>query len=118
MKLRTMISSMVRSAKKACRSCSPATCSKCRLSFARRFVIGCSRSPSLLEVARRRVDREPVDLEVGLELPQLARDRQVALHVAEADRARDEQRAALAAHRAHPGRACAGGRRRSRAPRG
>ena len=57
----------------------------------------------LLQVARRRVDGEPVDLEIGLELAQLAGDREVALHVAEADRARDEQRAALAAHRAHPG---------------
>ena len=57
----------------------------------------------VLEVARGRVDGEPVDRQIGLQLAQLARDRQVALRVAEADRARDEQRLALALHRAHPG---------------
>ena len=36
-----------------------------------------------LEVARGRVDGEPVDFEIGLELAQLARDREVALNGAE-----------------------------------
>ena len=56
-----------------------------------------------LEVARGRVDGEPVDRQIRLQLAQLARDRQVALHVAEADRAGDEQRPARPLHRARPG---------------
>ena len=48
-----------------------------------------------LEHGRHRVLREPVDLELGTPRPQLADDRQVALRVAEADRARDEERAGM-----------------------
>ena len=40
--------------------------------------------------------RQPVDLEVGMELAQLVRDRDVALRVPEADRRRDEERALAA----------------------
>ena len=54
----------------------------------------------LLEDARHRVLGQPDDLEVGPDLPQLPRDREVALCVAEADRAGNVERARVApAHR-------------------
>ena len=49
-----------------------------------------------LEHGRHRVLREPVDLEVGVELAQLVGDRGVALRVAEPDRGGDVE-GALAA---------------------
>ena len=48
--------------------------------------------------------REPVDLEVGVELAQLVGDRRVALRVAEADRRGDVERALAARLAAHPAR--------------
>ena len=64
-----------------------------RDSLARCALAGWMRSPSRFEHARDRVLGEPVDLEVGLQAAQLARDRHVALRVAEPDRRGDEQRA-------------------------
>jgi len=55
------------------------------------------------EVGRGWRHGEPVDLKVGLQRAHLACDGQIALHVAEADGAGDEERAALARHAAHPG---------------
>ena len=69
-----------------------------------------------LEHARDRVLREPVDLELRLERPQLARDRDVAPRVAEPDRRRDEQRA-LARRTARAPAARRRARRRTRARR-
>ena len=74
-----------------------------RDSFARCSLPGWIRSPSALEHARDRVLGEPVDLETVDEAAQLARDRDVALGVAEADRRRDVERA-LASVRAVHGR--------------
>ena len=67
-----------------------------------------------LEHRRDRMLREPVDLEVGMELAQLVCDRDVALRVAEPDRRRDEE-GALAARLAAPQRRGGGAARRSRA---
>ena len=51
-----------------------------------------------------RVLGEPVNLKIGLELAQRVGDREVALHVAQADGAGDEQGTfAMARHRALPG---------------
>ena len=55
-----------------------------------------------LEHRRDRVLRQPVDLEVGMELAQLVRDRRVALCVAEPDRGGDVERAPAAGLAAHP----------------
>ena len=49
-----------------------------------------------LEHLRHRMLGEPVDLEVGMELPELVGDRGVALCVAEADRRGDVERALAA----------------------
>ena len=51
---------------------------------------------SRLEHGRDRMLGQPVDLEVGMELPQLVGDRHVALGVAEPDRGGDVQRPAAA----------------------
>ena len=64
--------------------------------------------PARLEHLRHRMLGEPVDLEVGMKLPQLVGDRGVALRVAEPDRRRDVERALAARLAAHP----AGGRPR------
>ena len=55
-----------------------------------------------LEHGCDRMLREPVDLEVGMELAQLVGDRGVALGVAEPDRRRDVERALAAGPAAHP----------------
>ena len=55
-----------------------------------------------LEHRGHRMLREPVDLEVGMELPQLVRDRSVALRVTEPDRRRDVERALPTRPAAHP----------------
>ena len=60
-----------------------------------------------LEHRRDRMLREPVDLEVGMELAQLVGDRDVALRVAEPDRRGDVERAPAARLAAHPARAAA-----------
>ena len=57
-----------------------------------------------LEIGRRRMDGEPVDLEIAVQGAHLARNGQVPLHVAQADGAGDEERTPLARHAAHPGR--------------
>ena len=66
--------------------------------------------------ARHRVLRQPVDLEVGMELAQLARDGDIAAPVAEADRRGEIEcplglpvRRGLCARVRHRGRACARG---------
>ncbi len=51
--------------------------------------------PGRLEHLRDRVLREPDDLEVRLQLPQLAGDREVTLRVSEPDRAGDVERARM-----------------------
>ena len=55
-----------------------------------------------LEHRRHGVLRQPVDLEVGMELAQLVGDRRVALRVAEPDRRGDVERASAAGLAAHP----------------
>ena len=55
-----------------------------------------------LEHRRHRMLREPVDLEVGMELAQLLRDRDVAAGVAEPDRRGDVERAPAPAERPRP----------------
>ena len=57
-----------------------------------------------LEHRGHRMLGEPVDLEVGMQLPQLRRDRGVALRVAEPDRRRDVERALAPRLAAHPAR--------------
>ena len=59
--------------------------------------------PLRLEHGRHRVLGEPVDLEVGVQLPQLLRDRDVAPRVPEPDRRRDVERAPTPAERPRPG---------------
>ena len=63
---------------------------------------GWIRSPRCLEHGRDRVLRQPVDLEVGMQLAQLVGDGDVALGVAEADGGRDVQRAPAARQRPGP----------------
>ncbi len=58
--------------------------------------------PLCLEHGRHRVLREPVDLEVGVQLPQLLGDRDVAPSVAEPDRRGDVERAPTPAERPRP----------------
>ena len=62
------------------------------------------------QITGRGVDGEPVDVQVGLELAQFPGNREVPLHVAQADGTGDEQGLAPPAHGAHPGSAagCAG----------
>ena len=73
------------------------------------------RSPQRLEHVRDGLLREPVDLEVGMQRAQLARDRDVAPGVAEPDRGGDVERALVAPDRAAPARpAAAAARRRAR----
>src|SRR6266508_5084201 len=52
---------------------------------------------------------EPVDLEVGVELAELDRDRHVALRVPEPDRRGDVERALAARLASHPARCRPGG---------
>ena len=60
------------------------------------------RSPARLEHCRDGMLRQPVDLEVGMELAQLVGDRSVALRVAESDRRGDIERALATRLAAHP----------------
>ena len=85
-----------------------------RDSLARKALAGVDPLAARLEHGRDRVLREPVDLEVGVELAQLVRDRGVALRVAEADRRRDVERALAAGSASRP----AGRRRRRQRSRG
>ena len=87
MKLATRISSIRRTAWKACRSCSPASPSMCPDSLARQAEAGWISSPALPQELGDRVLGQPVDLEPGRWLAQLVGDRQVAPGVAEPDRA-------------------------------
>jgi hypothetical protein len=64
---------MRRTAEKTDSSCSPPSDSTCAIS-------------PLLEHAHDRLLRQPVDLQVGVQGPQLVGDGQVAAHVAEPDR--------------------------------
>ena len=96
MKLASRISSIRRHAWKTLSSCSRDSAAMWRDSLASRALAGWMRSPQRLEHARDRVLREPVDLEVGVQRAQLARDRDVAPGVAEADRRGDVQRAPAA----------------------
>ena len=68
-----------------------------------------------LEHRGDRVLREPVDLEVGMQLAQLVGDRDVALRVAEADRRGDVERALAARLCRAPSARPAAAARRSRA---
>ena len=102
MKLLTRISSMRRIAWNACRSCSADSLSMCLLSLARKRLAGWMRSPSASSTrvtgscASQSISRS------GSQAAQLARDRDVALRVPEADGRRDVERAALAAARGRP----------------
>ena len=58
--------------------------------------------PACLQHRGHRMLSEPVDLEVGMELAQLFRDRGIALRVAEPDRRGDVERALSARLAAHP----------------
>ena len=102
MKFASRISSIRRMAWKQCRSCSADSLSMCaglvRQVRARRMDALAAR----LQHRGDRVLREPVDLEVGVELAQLVGDRGVALGVAEADRRGDVERALAARLAADP----------------
>ena len=84
---------MRRIAWKQCRSCSADSDSMWADSLARCAARGMDALALGLEHAGHRVLGEPVDLQVGHERAQLARDRDVAARVAEADRRGDVQRA-------------------------
>ena len=115
MKLASRISSIRRHAWKTLSSCSRDSAAMWRDSLASSALAGWMRSPQRLEHARDRVLREPVDLEVGVQRAQLARDRDVAPGVAEADRRGDVQRAlAAGGSRGASGGRAPGGRRRAR----
>ncbi len=108
MKLASRMASISRIAWNTGRSCSPISVSRCADSFAisaRGRVHGLARR---LEHARHRVLRQPLDVEVGAQPAQFAGDREVALGVAEADRARHVERsrpvARARAHKASLGR--------------
>ena len=93
MKLASRISSIRRHAWKTLSSCSRDSAAMWRDSFASRAARRVDVLAAGLEHARDRVLRQPVDLQVGVQRAQLARDRDVAPRVAEADRRGDEQRA-------------------------
>ena len=86
----------------------------CVDSFARCALAGMDALAARLEHGRDRMLREPVDLEVGVQLAQLVGDRRVALRVAEADRRGDVERALAARLAAHPARRRGGGAMNSR----
>ena len=100
---------MRRSASNTGRRCSPASDSMCAHSRGELGAGGMDALARRLEQRRRRRLREPVDLEPGPQAAQLARDREVAPRVPEADRRRDEE-GALRSH----GRPAPGRRRRGR----
>ncbi len=102
MKLASRISSIRRIAWKQCRSCSADSLSMWRDSFARCALPGMDALAARLEHRRHRMLREPVDLEIGMQLAQLVGDRRVALRVAEPDRRGDVERALAARLAAHP----------------
>ena len=76
----------------------------CLDSFARWALRRMDALAARLEHGGDRVLREPVDLEVGVELAQLVGDRRVALRVAKADRRGNVERALAARLAAHPAR--------------
>ena len=84
---------MRRIAWKQCRSCSADSLSMWPDSLASYALAGWIRSPRASSTRGHRVLREPVDLEVGMQLAQLVGDGGVALGVAEADRRGDVERA-------------------------
>ena len=102
MKFASRISSIRRIAWKQCRSCSADSLSMWCDSLARKALAGMDPLAARLEHRRHRVLGEPVDLEVGMELAQLVRDRGVALRVAEPDRRGDVERAFAARLAANP----------------
>ena len=82
---------MRRIAWKALSSCSVDSAAMWPDSEASSSLSGWMRSPAFLEDRGDRMLGEPIDLEVGLERPQLGGDRDVALGVAEPDRGGDVQ---------------------------
>ena len=84
---------MRRNAWKQCRSCSADSDSKCLDSLARCAAGGMDALALGLEDPGDRVLGEPVDLQIGVQSTQLARDRNIALGVPKADRRADEERA-------------------------
>ena len=103
MKLATRISSIRRNGLEHRTSCSPASDSMCALSLASHRDAGCTRSPRSASTRVTGFLGQPVDLQVGVQGPQLVGDRQVAADMAQPDRRADVQRTAPAVAGAAPG---------------
>ena len=109
MKLAISTSSMRRMAWKALSSCSPDSSSMWRDLLASRAAQRVDALAVGFEQPRHRVLRQPVHLQVGVQLAQLARDGDVAAAVAEADRRRQIERLSWPATRVSLQRAALAG---------
>ena len=103
MKLATRISSIRRSASKACRSCSPASASMCPDSVSRWRDAGCTRSPAASSTLVTGLCASHSMSRSGLRPAQLLRDRHVAARVSQADRRAQIQDPASSSQRTGPG---------------